>query len=250
MVGITVGPGRWDATCADLAESLPHVAVGTDAKVSERFLSSGNERMPLVLSVDPANKPAGYHIRQSDHFRFLVDLMNMNMQDVVVYLTMTYDYVDGPLPSGWKDIKPVWLDVDQCGSSEVDPPQEKGSFAITSKPWTPNFPGEVLSLGGHLHDGGTNLETFAANSSICNSHAKYAESEKYVFKDAKKMPAMGGDLVAENHISSMGWCNKEAKVKLSKDQSWVLKGNYDYAKYEGNKDRQNKQQHIMASTLR
>lgn len=75
----------------------------------------------------------------------------MNMDDRVVYLTMSYDIVDGVLPKGWSDVKTIWLDANNCGSSDVDPPQEKGTFTITSIPWTPNFDGEILSLGGHLH---------------------------------------------------------------------------------------------------
>lgn len=33
----------------------------------------------------------------------------MNMVDKTVYLTMTYDVIDGAMPSGWKDIKAVWF---------------------------------------------------------------------------------------------------------------------------------------------
>lgn len=254
MVGIAVGNGRWDATCAAPAESLPHVLVGTDAKVSERFLSSGNERMPLYLYQDAA-KPAGFHIKKDDTFRFIVDLMNMNMDDRTVYLTMTWDVIDGALPKGWNDIKPFWLDVDQCGQSEVDPPQEKGTFALTSKPWTPNFEGEIYSLGGHLHDGGSHLEIIASNETVCNSVAKYSESPKYVYKEAKNAAMMGGDIVAEDHISSMTWCGETTGFKttgvksLNKNQSWQIKGNYNYDKFEGNKDKKGLQQHIMAISI-
>jgi hypothetical protein len=150
MVGINQGPGRWDATCVNNPRSIPHYVVGATPKNSERFLSSGNERMPLILS--PSDRKAGYHLRKTDSFKFLVDLMNMNMDDKVVYLTMAYDIVDGALPAGWSDIKTIWLDANNCGTSDVDAPQEKGTFTITSKPWTPNFEGEIMSLGGHLHD--------------------------------------------------------------------------------------------------
>jgi len=197
----------------------------------------------------------------------------MNMDDRVVYLTMTYDIVDGALPQGWMDVKPVWLDANNCGTSDVDPPQESGQFFISSKPWTPNFEGEVLSLGGRefflfspfllsllttsfidLHDGGKSLEVLATkNSSVCTSDAKYAESAKYIYKDSKSAAMMGGDQVAEKHISTMTWCgSSEAPpkvTKLDKEQSWVLKGNYDYDRFEGNKDRKGRQDHIMAISI-
>lgn len=213
--------------------------------------------MPLVIATNPT-EPAGYHIRKSDSFKFLIDLMNMNMEDRVVYMTMYYDIVDGVLPAGWKDVKPIWLDADNCATSEVDPPQESGTFTITSKPWVPNFEGQILSLGGHLHDGGANLDvlTTSSNSSVlCSSHAKYAESDKYIFKNSKKMASMGADQVAEKHISTMGWCGlgaSPAKIQptiLAKDQSWTLQGKYNYDKFDGNKDRKGRQDHIMAISI-
>lgn len=88
----------------------------------------------------------------------------MNMDDKTVYLTMTYDLVDGALPKGWKDIKTVWFDANQCGTSEVNAPQQSGKFTVSSSAWTPNFDGEVLGMGGHLHDGmlfhTSRIETF------------------------------------------------------------------------------------------
>jgi hypothetical protein len=76
----------------------------------------------------------------------------MNMEDRTVYLTMTYDILEGGLPAGWLDIKPVWFDAAQCGTSEVSPPKQSGQFTITSGTWVPNFEGEILGVGGHLHD--------------------------------------------------------------------------------------------------
>ena len=47
---------------------------------------------------------------RKDRDPYLVELMNMNMEDKVVYLTMTYDYIEGPLPKGWTNIKTIWLE--------------------------------------------------------------------------------------------------------------------------------------------
>lgn len=56
--------------------------------------------------------------------------MNMNMEDKTVFVTMTYDIIDGALPAGWKDVKVVWFDANQCGTSEVNPPKQSGQFLI------------------------------------------------------------------------------------------------------------------------
>jgi hypothetical protein len=91
MVAFTVGDGRFDATCAGKT-SLPHMAIGSDASHSERFYSSGNERSQARFNPPwVKDQVMGYYIKKTDEFRFLVDLMNQNMEDKTVYMTMTYD---------------------------------------------------------------------------------------------------------------------------------------------------------------
>jgi hypothetical protein len=130
MVHLAIGPGRQDPTCFGRA-SLPHVDVGASPSNSERYFSSGNERTHVAIDKLGPQTKWGYHLRSTDRFAFIVDLMNMNMEDKVVYLTMTYDLIEGPLPAGWKDVKPVWFDANQCGTSEVNPPKQNGQFTIT-----------------------------------------------------------------------------------------------------------------------
>lgn len=74
--------------------------------------------------------------------------MNRNMDDRVVYITQTYDYLPGPLPAGWQDIKPVWFDASNCWTGEVAAPQENGAFTIQSEPWVPNFEGRIVDAVG------------------------------------------------------------------------------------------------------
>jgi hypothetical protein len=172
----------------------------------------------------------------------------MNMDDRVVYLTMTYDLIDGAFPKGWKELKPVWLDVDQCNMSEIPPLKEEGKFTITAKPWIPNFEGEVIGLGGHLHGGGVDIGLNIGNSPDCASSARYGESSEYIFK-GRKME--NGEQVAEKHISSMSLCfyDQVKNRKLDPKKPWVLTADYDYAKFEGNKDEEGKQQSIMGIAI-
>jgi hypothetical protein len=250
MVKFTAGPGRWDATCVGDADSLPHTGVATTSRNSERTFASGNERTPADLTqFGGAERKTGFHIKKTDSFRAIMDLMNMNMEDRIVYVTMTYDIIDGPLPEGWLDLKPVWFDVDQCGMSEVHAPKANGSFAISSKPWTPNFEGDIVGLGAHLHDGGVNIQVKASPSNlVCNSVAKYGESPEYIFKPAMDMPS--DTKFAEKHISSMSSCYfEQLKVrKLEKSQSWAIDGAYDYDRFEGNTEG-GKQQDVMAIAI-
>jgi hypothetical protein len=94
--------------------NLPHIGVGTTARNSERFGSAGNERTPLSSPQRGAPK-AGYMVDKEDKFHMIMDLMNENLEDAVLYFTITYGYVDGH-PSGWNSIRPAWLDVANCGT--------------------------------------------------------------------------------------------------------------------------------------
>jgi len=80
MVGFTVGPGRWDPTCYGVKDALPHFAVGSSPEASERFIASGNERTPIVLTNKPEfmnGQKVGYPFKKTDQLRFIVDLMNV-----------------------------------------------------------------------------------------------------------------------------------------------------------------------------
>jgi hypothetical protein len=245
MVHFTAGPSRWDPVCYN-SLSLPHVAVKLAPSSAERYFSSGNERTAFDFNRGGKDMSFGngYHITADDKFSFLVDLMNTNMEDKLVYMTMTYDIIDGPLPKGWNSTKTVWLDAFSCGTSEVWPPQEHGKFEISSKKWTPNLEGRVIDSIGHLHDGGSEVETKVTDTnSLCTSQTRYSETPNYVFRG----PNMEGTHVAEKHISSMTPCQLQVK-QMTKNQAWQVIGRYDYDKFEGNTER-GKQGEIMAIDL-
>jgi hypothetical protein len=236
MLMLTVGPTRWDATCFHENGSAPHYGAGTTSQNSERFFAGGNERTQVDMTqYTGADSIAGYQLHKDDGIRLVVDLMNMNMEDKTVYLTVTYEYLNGPMREGWLDTKPVWLDIDQCGLSEVHPPKESGKYTLTSIPWTPTFEGIIGGVGGHVHDGGVNVQIFATeDTEVCNSVAKYSESEEFVYTAPSRV--MNDMHIAKNHISSMSSCwSGDMKVQeLKKTQKWILKGHYDYDTFEGN----------------
>lgn len=104
MVALAVGPGRMDPTCVGKT-SLPHMVIGSDAAHSERFYSSGNERSQARFNPPwVKDQVLGYHLNPTDKFAFIVDLMNQNMDDRTVYMTMTYDYAEGR-PKGIDNVK-------------------------------------------------------------------------------------------------------------------------------------------------
>lgn len=114
------GQGRTDDTCAQRDISVPHVSVLATPRNSERIFASGNERSVMSLP-DWGIKDTGYKLKPTDTFAALVELMNMNMEDKVVYWTMEYDIMEG---HPYKDnTKVIWFDVRNCGTSEYNPPK-------------------------------------------------------------------------------------------------------------------------------
>jgi len=191
--------------------------------------------MPFHYYKATANGGSAYHLDSADKFFFLVELMNMNMQDATVYITMYYDIIEGPLPSGWQDIKTVFLDANSCKSSEVKSPAGKTVFDIASRPWKPNVEGRIVDSLGHLHDGGTEIDINVTGSQpLCKSKAVYADKPEYVFRETSM--AMHGDKVARDHISTMANCgpNDIRVPNMSRDQSWTTRGSYDYGKHSAN----------------
>jgi hypothetical protein len=146
--------------------------------------------------------------------------MNMNMKDFLVYITMTYDIVEGPLPQGWKDVKTVFLDANSCKSSEFASPKGETQFTISSKAWKPNIEGSIIDTMGHLHDGGTVIDILASDRSpLCKSTAIYYDKPEYVCRDTGK--EMHVDKIAKDHISNMEGCGpKNIHVtRMSRDQT-------------------------------
>jgi hypothetical protein len=117
------GDGRSDATCSQRPVSVPHALAGLTPQKSERIFASGNERTVISIPKDGVTD-AGYKLKKDDKFHLIVDLMNMAEEDRTVWLTVTFDYVFGH-HKDWSDVKPVWLDVNQCGTSEVIPPKNQ-----------------------------------------------------------------------------------------------------------------------------
>jgi hypothetical protein len=209
--------------------------------------------------------------------------MNMNPAAKTVYLVMYYDYLDGH-PSNFKELKPVWFDVAQCGISEVGGRTAGSKFEIRATPWTANFNGEVLQAGGHLHDGGTAVDLIADGKTVCKSTAVYGTNKEIMDRaraiargvvpslpsgitggmtPAAKADGHSGGHHGIKHIMSMSICSAEEKVPLNgmpvvpfgikrvkKGQRWVLKASYDYKAHPGmTKGNTNNMQSVMGIAI-
>jgi hypothetical protein len=150
---------RSDATCSGTLLGL----------AGERFFATGNER--TAITFPPGY---GYRVRWYDSWNMLVDLMNHSESSKTVYVQVTY--TARPSWESVKRVKPVWLDIDQCGDSEYSIP---AGYSDTHWTWTVNVPGKMVAMLGHVHGHGvavsaikgTALEPHDSASTICRSEA-------------------------------------------------------------------------------
>jgi hypothetical protein len=145
---------RKDATCGNAWLGL----------AGERFFASGNERTAISF---PAGY--GYRVRWYDSWNLLVDLMNHSATAKTVYVQLTVTY--RPSWESVKPLKPVWLDIDQCGDSEYSIP---AGYSDTHRDWKVNVPGKVVAMLGHVHGHGIAVEATnesQGDQSICRSVA-------------------------------------------------------------------------------
>jgi hypothetical protein len=151
---------------------------------------------------------------------------------------MTYDYVDGYI-KGVDDLQPVWLDIRQCGTSEVISPHVKNVFSVGSD-WIPDFSGEIIGAGGHLHDGGTSLKLSLDGEVLCDSKAGYGGSKEFIAPSDGHTGAHG----KIEHISSMSGCSGQVDFKnhtLKAGQHWRIEGFYDYENHKPSAHRDGEQ---------
>jgi len=145
---------RPDATCASSGLGL----------FGERFFASGDERTHLAFP-----DGYGYRVNWYDWWTLLIALHNHAAQPQTVYVQLTVTY--RPSWENVRPVRPVWLDIDQCGDSNYSIP---AGSSDTHSDWSVNVPGEVVAAGGHIHGHGVAVE--ATNESqggttICKSAA-------------------------------------------------------------------------------
>jgi hypothetical protein len=145
---------KGDATCGNTWLGL----------AGERFFASGNERTAISFPYG-----YGYRVRWYDSWNLLVDLMNHSAGSQTVYVQVAYSY--RPPWESVKPLRPVWLDIDQCGDSEYSIPE---GFSDTHWDWNVNVPGKIIGMIGHLHGHGVAIEATnesEGGKSICKSVA-------------------------------------------------------------------------------
>jgi hypothetical protein len=143
-----------------------------------------------------------------------IELMNTGKMAQSTYLTLTFEYVMvNQDKEAWKKIKPVWLDVGGCNTSDQRAVKDSTFQYSMQDPWTADFSGSIAFIGGHLHDGGTHLEVTKNGKVACDCIAEYSADAVSVGIDAP----MG--------LSAITTCEQDMSMKPG--DKWSLNAFYN-----------------------
>jgi len=198
---VDTGPMLHHMVLASQFQSDPTCSGNLLGIVGRRFFAAGNERTVIEF---PSGY--GYKVGLLDQWNLIYDLMNMDMEPKTVYVEMTFKYQTGT--GGPTAVKPVWLDIDQCGDSEYSIP---AGASDTHWDWNVNVPGRIVAIGGHVHTEGHGVRIEATNQttgqSICNSVGAYGQSADYI------------DMMGEPWLSSMTRCIADPVATVANGQT-------------------------------
>jgi hypothetical protein len=223
------GPGGQSVN-TDTGQWLHHVVLlstaGTDPRCGrsgvgvfgERFFASGNERTR-------ARFPAGYGypVGGLDVWTLVYEMMNETPEMSSLSVDITYEWVPATT-AGMKPLRPAWLDVATCDTSTV--PAGTGAYDYTGS-WTVNRPGNVIGIGGHLHDGGTKIDLVneSTGDQLCTMTAGYGGP------GYEGMAAHGPGAPHASHLSSMTQCvaptGDRPVGRLASGDQVVMTAHYD-----------------------
>jgi hypothetical protein len=234
------GPGRRDVACN-----------GTG---SDPLFASGNERTLTRFTSPDGKAKTGYYIRKTDKFSLYSELMNMDLDRKQVWVTLTYEYIWGR-PAGYLDTRAVWLGLGQCLKPPVPftPPKpypidsygrplSTKPFDVNSPLWTAPYDGQMIEVGGHLHDGGTDIVIYQNNKVLCNPVASYGGDSAYTEESNG-----GGGMSGLQHISRMTGCTMMGSFK--KGSKFYLTARYNFDMHPGVKNNKGKLDEIMGISL-
>ncbi|MBA3744177.1 hypothetical protein [Sporichthya sp.] len=192
---------------AETAATDPTCGRNGIGAMGRRLFASGDERTPIRL-------PDGFGFRvRPGPWAGLIELMNHSETPQVVFFETVVHHVPASTP-GMKAVTPVWLDVNNCMTSEYAVPTGKSATAWS---WRSSLTGRVVAAGGHVHAGGMGmtLDNVTTKARICSSRAGY------------------GSGALDGLVTSMSTCSWDSLGALRAGDKLTLTSMYDAPKAMG-----------------
>lgn len=167
-----------------------------------RLFASGNERTVLDISnngyVNMKSRPppkklvthfarrtrnVGVYFSPNANVTHTTELMNESALSRAAFLTIDYEFVlasDKSAAAGFRAVTPVWIDIaGLCSNAEYNVTLDKPVFDAEIV-WESTISGEMLSVMGHLHDGGVRQDVGVNGEVLCEHVARYGESAGFI----------------------------------------------------------------------
>jgi hypothetical protein len=155
--------GRPDPTCGP-EEPFP-------GKLGQRFFASGNERTPGLF-------PPGFgYYADAGNWSGIFHVMNHSAGPKSVFFQLKVRWSPAAA-GGVRPLTPIWLDMNNCRTSEYAVPAGPSSSHWT---WTSNLTGRIVATAGHVHDGGvrTTLTNQTTGRHLCTSWAGWGQKSAF-----------------------------------------------------------------------
>jgi hypothetical protein len=128
----------------------------------------------------PSDLKTGYYVNKNRLLLNMVDVVNYAKEDQQVYEYIDMEYLEGK-PEGRLDVVQVTFDPFICNQGkngiytgiEIRPKPGQTKWTVNAGGIEVQKDGYLVSMRGHLHDGGSNIVMKLNGKEICNSKALY-----------------------------------------------------------------------------
>ena len=140
-------------------------------KLGQRFFASGNERTPGLFPPG-----FGYYV-DAGNWSGIFHVMNHSAGPKSVFFQLKVRWSPAAA-GGVSPLTPIWLDMNNCRTSEYAVPAGPSSSHWT---WTSNITGRIVATAGHVHDGGvrTTLTNHTTRQHLCTSWAGWGKNSAF-----------------------------------------------------------------------
>jgi hypothetical protein len=170
------------------------------------FIGQGEDNgdSAIMFTSRDGKYDSGFQVGTKDKFTFWADLVNYNEKAVDIYLTFDIEYVEGHTGV---EAAPNLLSVTGCKLAEPKISKE-GPAETVSQVFPILVDGTLVSMKGHMHNGGDRMILLINGKEVCTSSAAYDQKEI---------------------LSGMSSCDDTFKVK--KGDLVTLKSIYDIVRH-------------------
>jgi hypothetical protein len=194
------------------------------------FSVGGSDELPLNYA-DPNETPndvrTGYYLGKNRVMMNMLDAVNYNQEDKQIYQGIDIEYIEGKVQDRL-DLVQVTLDPFMCNGGkngiwtgiDIRPTPGQKKWAVKAEGVIVKKNGYLVSMRGHLHDGGEDLYMKVNGKEVCHSKALYG---------GPAHTTVGPDGKIWETIREMTNCHYVTKVK--KGDKVMVEATYDLEKH-------------------